>query len=125
MRSGVRSPSAPPLKTTFVGTLRASFAFPKQPIALNSFQGEDDDFTITRHDRRTFVVLIRYHSCARLAAVAGAGAEWDLAGERSPQRLAEGWTETAVAGKRHRRRLFDAVSCRVADLCHEQPRHGQ
>jgi len=80
--------------TTFLGTLRASFAFPKQlnngesfPELCN-FEGEDDDPKITSHDRSTLVVLIRYHTGARLAAVAGAGAEWDLAGERAPQRVA-------------------------------------
>src|SRR4029078_8467678 len=74
---------------------------------------------------RTLVLPIHYLARARLAAVAGARGELCLEGERPPQTVAQGWTEIALAVKRHRRRLFDPVSCRVAYLPDEQPRYGK
>jgi len=57
--------------------------------------------------------------------MAWTGTNRDLAGERLAQAVAEGRTEIALAGKRHRRRLFNAVSSRVAYLPDEQPGHGE
>src|ERR1044071_693782 len=107
MRSGVRSPSAPPSQATLLGTLRSFFAFSKQRPGFNTMtvnscsKEKDDDPTIAKCNYSTLVLSIRQHIGSRLAAMARAGEEWDLAGERSPQRVAEGRTKTALAGKRH------------------------
>src|SRR5437867_10742016 len=64
----------------------------------------------TAFTRRLGVTLTRF-GCRRrrLAAMARAAAQRDLAGERLAQRMAQGGAQAAVAARRHRRRLCDAV----------------
>src|SRR6266436_1526530 len=61
----------------------------------------------------------------RLAAMARAAAQRDLAGERLAQRMAQGGAQAAVAARRHRRRLCDAVRGGDTALHTWQPWHGR
>ena len=60
-----------------------------------------------------------------LASMAGAGRNGISHGARPPSTMAQRGTPIALASERHRRRLFDTIGRRHADLPDEQPGHGK